>query len=93
MRISSELIKGGDPRRNGWVKYSRAIWGSRSNSKINNAEHVVMDFEHGHLLMRVARKHALRETAQNQVITGAMESLLIDRLYRNYLADMVEVLP
>ena len=45
------------------------------------------------MLMQVARKHALTETAQNVVIKGAMESLLIDRVYRNHLADVVEAPP
>ena len=61
--------------------------------QINNAEHVVMDVEHAHLLMRVARQYARTEAAQNAIIKGARESLIIDRVYRGHLADMLEALP
>ncbi len=61
--------------------------------QINNAGHVVMDVEHAHLLMRVARKYATTEVDQNAIIKGARESLIIDRVYRGHLADMLEALP
>ncbi len=43
--------------------------------QINNAEHVVMDVEHAHLLMQVARKYATTESACNAILRGARESL------------------
>jgi hypothetical protein len=43
--------------------------------------------------MHVARKHATTEAAQKAILQGAKESLLIDRVYRGHLADMLEALP
>jgi hypothetical protein len=43
--------------------------------------------------MRVARTYATTEVDQNAVIKGARESLIIDRVYRGHLADMLETLP
>ena len=60
--------------------------------QVNNAEHVIMDVEHAHLLMNVARKYATTGVAQKAIIHGAKESLLIDRVYRGHLADMLESL-
>src|SRR5919109_1077140 len=48
--------------------------------QINNAEHVVMDVEHAHLLHRVAQTHATTDETQNAILRGAKESLLIDRV-------------
>ena len=45
-----------------------------------------------HLLMQVARKHATGESAQRAILRGARESLMIDRVYRGHLADMLEAL-
>ena len=61
--------------------------------QINTAEHVVMDVEHAHLLMQVARKYADTETARNAIFRGAAESLMVDRVYRGHLADMLETVP
>lgn len=52
-----------------------------------------MDVEHAHLLMRVARRHALAPEARQAILAGARESLRIDRVYRNHLAEMVEAAP
>jgi len=60
--------------------------------QINNAEHVVMDVEHAHLLMQVARKYATTASARRKILSGARESLMIDRVYRGHLADMLEAL-
>ncbi|MGZ8486706.1 MAG: iron-containing redox enzyme family protein [Candidatus Binatia bacterium] len=60
--------------------------------QINNAEHVVMDVEHAHLLMQVAKLYATTPSAQDAILRGARESLMIDRVYRGHLADMLESL-
>jgi hypothetical protein len=61
--------------------------------QINNAEHVVMDVEHAHLLMQVACNYANTESARRAILRGAEESLMIDRVYRGHLADMLAALP
>lgn len=92
VRNSSELIKGGSLSQRIGESFARDL-GIPLKQQINNAEHVVMDLEHAHLLMQVARKYAITETAQKAVIKGATESLLIDRVYRSHLADMLDALP
>lgn len=92
MRNSSELIKGGSLSQRIGESFARDL-GVPLKEQINNAEHVIMDREHAHLLMQVARKYAVTEAAQKAVIRGATESLLIDRVYRGHLADMLEALP
>jgi hypothetical protein len=92
MRNSGELIEGGSLS----SRISRMLerdLGIPMKKQINNAEHVTMDVEHAHLLIQVARRHATTEAARNALLRGARESLLIDRVYRGHLADMLEKLP
>ena len=91
MRNSSELIRGRSLSQRIGEKVEREL-GIPMKRQINNAEHVVMDVEHAHLLMEVARKYATTEAQQRAVIKGAAESLLVDRVYRGHLADMLEAL-
>lgn len=92
MRNSSELIKGGSLSYRISEKFQRDL-GIPMKKQINNAEHVVMDVEHAHLLMRVARQYATDESQRQAILRGAKESLLIDRVYRGHLADMLAALP
>jgi Iron-containing redox enzyme len=92
MRNSAELIKDGSLSRRIGAIFERDL-GIPMIKQINNSEHVVMDVEHAHLLAGVARKFASTEAAQEAILRGAQESLMIDRVYRNHLADLVEALP
>ena len=92
MRNSSELIKGGSLSQRIAAMMERDL-GIPMENQINNAEHAVMDVEHAHLLMQVARKYATSDAACNAILRGAKESLLIDRVYRGHLADMMAALP
>jgi hypothetical protein len=92
VRNSAELIQGGSLSRRIGEIFERDL-GIPLRKQINNAEHVVMDVEHGNLLMKVARKYAKTEPERRAIIDGAKESLLIDRVYRNHLAEMLEALP
>ncbi len=92
MRNSGELIKGGSLSRRIAELFERDL-GIPMKQQINNAEHVVMDVEHAHLLMQVARKYANTESARRAILRGAEESLMIDRVYRSHLADMLAALP
>ncbi len=91
MRNSGELIKGGSLSSRIGAMLQRDL-GIPMKKQINNAEHVVMDVEHAHLLMQVARKYAHDESARRAIVRGAQESLMIDRVYRGHLADMLEAL-
>jgi hypothetical protein len=91
MRNSGELIPGGSLSRRIGAIFERDL-GIPIKKQINNAEHVVMDVEHAHMLMQVARKYATTDSARAAILRGARESLLIDRVYRGHLADMLEAL-
>jgi len=92
MRNSGELIQGGSLSRRIGAIFERDL-GIPIKKQINNAEHVVMDVEHAHILMQVARKYATTDSARAAILRGARASLLIDRVYRGHLADMLEALP
>lgn len=92
VRNSSEWMAGGSLSRRIGEIFERDL-GIPLKQQINNAEHVAMDVEHAHLLMRVARRHAAGPSARRAILEGARESLLIDRVYRNHLAEMLEALP
>jgi hypothetical protein len=91
IRNSAELINGGSLSRRIGAIFERDL-GIPMKKQINNAEHVVMDVEHAHMLMQVARKHATSDVGQEAIRRGAAASLLIDRVYRGHLADMLEAL-
>jgi hypothetical protein len=92
IRNSGELITGGSLSKRIGAIFERDL-GIPMKKQINTAEHVVMDVEHAHMLMQIARKHAKTETDQQAILRGARQSLLIDRVYRGHLAEMLEALP
>jgi hypothetical protein len=92
MRNSSELVQGGSLSKRIGEIFARDL-GIPLRQQINNAEHVVMDVEHAHMLYQVAQKYAATEEAQRAILRGARESLMIDRVYREHLAEMLEALP
>lgn len=92
MRNSGELIQGGSLSARIGAIFERDL-GIPMKKQVNNAEHVVMDVEHAHLLMQVARKYATTEAMRRSILRGAKESLMIDRVYRGHLADMLAALP
>ena len=91
MRNSAELIEGGSLSRRIGAIFERDL-GIPMKKQINNAEHVIMDVEHAHMLARIARTYASTEAAQQAILRGATESLMIDRVYRGHLADLVAAL-
>jgi hypothetical protein len=92
IRNSGELITGGSLSKRIGAIFERDL-GIPMKKQINTAEHVVMDVEHAHMLLQIARKHAKTEAAQQAILRGARQSLLIDRVYRGHLAEMLEALP
>jgi hypothetical protein len=91
VRNSAEWIKGGSLSRRIGEIFERDL-GIPLKRQINNSEHVVADVEHAHLLMQVAHKYATTEAGRQAIVDGAKESLLIDRVYRNHLAEMLNAL-
>jgi pyrroloquinoline quinone (PQQ) biosynthesis protein C len=92
MRNSDELIRGGALSRRIGHNLTRDL-GIPLKKQINNAEHVEADVRHAHLLFEVAEKHATSAAAQGLILRGAGASLLVDRVYRGHVADMLAALP
>jgi pyrroloquinoline quinone (PQQ) biosynthesis protein C len=92
MRNSDELIRGGALSRRIGHSLTRDL-GIPLKKQINNAEHVEADVRHAHLLFEVARKYATSAAAQGLILRGAGASLMIDRVYRGHVADMLAALP
>ena len=55
----------------------------------SNAEHVTADVEHGMLLLQVARQ-VDNDTDRQRILDGTKMSLAIDRIFRDFLASLVE---
>lgn len=92
MRNSGELIQGGSLSSRIGAVFERDL-GIPMKKQVNNAEHVVMDVDHAHLLMQVARKYGSTQRSRQAILRGAKDSLMIDRVYRGHLADMLMALP
>ncbi len=92
MRNSDRLIRGGSLSRRIGEKWEADL-GIPLKQQVNNAEHVEADVEHANLLLEVSRRHAKTEEGQRAILRGARESLIIDRVYRNHLADLLAGLP
>ena len=88
MRNSEELICGGSLSRRIGEKWEADL-GIPLKRQINTAEHVQADVEHAHLLLEVAPNYSQTEEGQRAILRGARESMIIDRVYRNHLADLL----
>ena len=92
MRNSDELVRGGSLSRRIGHSLTRDL-GIPLKKQVNNAEHVEADVRHAHLLFEVARKYATSAVSQGLILKGAEASLVIDRVYRGHVADMLAGLP
>lgn len=86
IRNSEEFVRGGAMSKRRGEKWAAEL-GIPMKEQVYNAEHVVADVEHAHMLMEVATKHALTEADQQAILRGARESLIIDRIFWGHLAD------
>ena len=93
IRNSAELINGGSLSRRIGAIFERDL-GIPMKKQINNAEHVVMDVEHAHMLMQVARKYATSDVGQDAIRRGAASEFNDrSRLSRPSWRIMLEALP
>jgi hypothetical protein len=58
--------------------------------QIDHKEHAVVDVEHGHMLMRIAERHAGSQQALDLMMEGVVESWEIDTVWRSQVAEMME---
>jgi hypothetical protein len=92
MRNSDELVQGGSLSYRVGKCLERDL-GIPLRKQINNAEHVEADVVHSHLLLDVAQRHCQAKEEQAALLRGARESLMIDRAYREQLANLLASLP
>src|SRR4030095_15500229 len=69
MRNSRELIESGSLSHALGSMFERDL-NIPMKKQINNAEHVVMDVEHAHLLMQVARTYATTDSTRRAILRG-----------------------
>lgn len=89
---SDEICKGGGFARRMARKMTDEL-GIPLKKQPSNAEHVVLDVEHAHLLMRAARLHAKTERDFALILHGAAESLRVERAFKGVLGDAMAALP
>ncbi len=88
---SDAVVKrGGNARRIG--EKMRDELGIGFEKQDSNAEHVVAELEHATLLSTAAATHGRTAEAQAQILRGARASLAVDRVYKNALAEQMELL-
>lgn len=92
MSNSDEICEGGGFARRMARKLTDEL-GIPLKRQVSNAEHVVLDIEHAHLLMAVAEKHATTEQDFRQILHGATETWRIERVFKGVLADAMAALP
>lgn len=85
---SEELIEGGGISRRVGEKL-RDDLGIPMKKQYSNSEHVIADVEHGLLLLKVARE-VETDAERELILSGTRKSFAIDRIFRSYLASLVE---
>lgn len=88
---SDAIVKGGGNARRIGEKMRDEL-GIGFERQQSNAEHVVAEIEHATLLSRAAEKYGTTAEAQAQILRGAESSLAIDRVYKEVLAQEMEIL-
>ena len=91
MRNSDEIVRDGSLSHRVGKNLERDL-GIPLRQQVNNVEHITMDVEHGQLLLAVAREFCHTTEHQQALLRGARESLVIDRAYREQLANMMAAL-
>ena len=89
---SSEWVDGGGSSyRNG--KQDEKYLGIPFDKQVTTVEHVQVDVEHAHMLLRIAEKYAKTQADIDFMLEGVVESWEFEDIYRGQLADMMEQLP
>ncbi|MFP6748724.1 MAG: iron-containing redox enzyme family protein [Alphaproteobacteria bacterium] len=83
---SDEIVKGGGNARRIGEKMRDEL-GISFKKQPSNAEHMVAEIEHAHLLLKVAEKYVHTDDGYEHVLRGARNSLAVDRVYKAVLAD------
>ncbi|HLG74129.1 MAG TPA: hypothetical protein VK009_27225 [Chloroflexota bacterium] len=86
--VSDDIIRGGGIVRRISQRMHEDL-GIPLKEQPTNAVHVVADLEHANLLVTVVRKYGQTEDAREAILRGARNSLLIERVFRGHLADII----
>ena len=89
---SDEICHGGGFARRMARKMTEEL-GIPLRKQHSNAEHVVLDIEHAHLLMEAAKTHVRTADDFRMVLKGARETWAIERVFKGVLADAMAELP
>jgi len=89
---SDEICQGGGFARRFATKMTEEL-GIPLKSQASNAEHVVLDIEHAHLLMEAAKLHVKTPEDFRQVLKGAKATWAVERVFKGVLADAMAALP
>lgn len=92
MSNSDEILEGGSMARRMGIKMRDEV-GIPLKKQAVNAEHMVADIEHAHMMMDIAARYATGETEQALILDGARRSWAIDRIWKGHLADLLAAIP
>jgi len=89
---SDEICRNGGFARQ-FARKMTAELGIPLKKQASNAEHVVLDVEHAHLLMDAARRHAKTDGDIALILKGARATWAVERAFKGVLADAMAALP
>lgn len=86
---SETVIRGGCLSRRMGEKLQREL-GIPMKKQYSNEEHVTADVAHGELLISVGRMYGDTQEGRDLIMSGAVKSWIVDRVFRNFLASVLE---
>lgn len=90
---NSEIVRGGGFTERLAMKQVADLFGSVDKLSANTKVHMVADIEHSDMFEPVFERHLTDEKTTRLVVNAAMDSLAIDRAYRNALAVAMMEIP
>lgn len=88
MVVSDEIIQGGGIVRRLGTRMAQDL-GIPLKEQVTNAVHVVADMEHPDLMFKAAKAHVHTEEDHQAMLRGARDSLVIERVFRGHMADLI----
>jgi hypothetical protein len=86
---SETVIRGGCLSRRMGEKLRKEL-GIPMKKQYSNEEHVTADVAHGELLITIGRMYGDTQEARDLIMSGAVKSWTIDRVFRDFLASVLE---
>lgn len=89
---SEEVLSHGGMSRRMGVKMRDEL-GIPLKNQASNAEHMVADVKHAHMMVQVAEQYATGPRERELILAGARQSWAIDRIWKGHLADLLAAIP